>query len=66
MYQVWDPEGFADTSGAALQHRHKLTPYEDEALQGRVEATYVRGKQVFSRGILSPKACGAPVLKGAL
>jgi allantoinase len=44
---VWDPEARANTSSTALQHRHKLTPYADLKLHGRVLATFVRGSQVF-------------------
>ena len=44
--QVWDPDALADTSTAHLQHRHKLTPYRDAQLHGRVHATFVRGHQV--------------------
>jgi allantoinase len=66
--QVWDPEALADTSEAALQHRHKLTPYEDMELHGRVEATFVRGHQVFTSAKLLPKhqVCGKKVLRQTL
>lgn len=46
--QVWDPDALADTSTAHLQHRHKLTPYKDVRLHGRVHATFVRGHQVMA------------------
>ena len=59
---VWRPEQAADTSAAALQHRHKVTPYADMALQGRVLATFVRGSQVFAEGRgVAPAACGRRV-----
>ena len=45
--QVWEPDALADTSAAHLQHRHKLTPYKDVRLHGRVHATFVRGHQVM-------------------
>lgn len=63
---MWDPEALANTSVESLQHRHKLSPYTDMALHGRVEATFVRGHQVFSAAAkkpLSPQVCGKPVLK---
>lgn len=44
---MWDPEAAADTSVKANQHRHKLTPYSDLPLKGRVLATYVGGHKVF-------------------
>ena len=43
--QVWDPQSLADTSTGHLQHRHKVTAYEDAQLHGRVHATFVRGHQ---------------------
>jgi allantoinase len=57
---VWAPEGDADTSLPAAQHRHDATsPYVGAALKGRVLATFVRGSQVFdaARGV-APAACG--------
>lgn len=63
---VWDPEQLADTSPAALQHRHKVSPYAERALRGRVLATFVRGSQVFSQqeggGVAAGQACGAQLL----
>lgn len=60
---VWAPERAADTSTAALQHRHKVTPYADMRLAGRVLATYVRGARVFSEGEgVAGAACGRRVL----
>lgn len=64
---VWDPEANANTSVTALQHRHKLTPYADLQLHGRVLATFVRGSQVFDdeKGVAftnSGALCGRVVL----
>ena len=33
-----------------IEHRHKVTPYAGETLQGVVQATYLRGRKVFDRG----------------
>jgi len=62
---VWHPDRLADTSRAALRHKHKLTPYEDMELYGRVAATFVNGRLVFDekRG-LYPTACGDLSLRG--
>lgn len=65
-FVVWDPDQLADTSEAALQHKHKLTPYRDRKLAGRVVATYVRGHQVFSGTTLSPQPCGSTLLRNKL
>ena len=60
---VWAPDQPADTSPAALQHRHKVTPYADRVMQGRVLATFVRGSQVFDAALgVAPGACGTAVL----
>ena len=61
---VWSPELLADTSPAALQHRHKVSPYADMQLRGRVLATFVAGSQVFGEQQgLSAQACGRRILK---
>ncbi|KAJ9522783.1 hypothetical protein QJQ45_019804 [Haematococcus lacustris] len=47
---VWEPESPADTSIAANQHKHKLTPYTDLPLLGKVVGTIVQGHFVFMSG----------------
>ena len=47
---VWRPEEIFRVDPARLLHRHKLTPYAGVELRGVVEATFVRGEQVFDRG----------------
>ncbi|KAF6265397.1 allantoinase [Scenedesmus sp. NREL 46B-D3] len=44
---VWDPEAAADTSVGHNRHQHKLSPYTDMKLKGRVLATFVKGHKVF-------------------
>lgn len=34
----------------SLHHRHRVTPYEGERLQGRVDQTYLRGRRVYDAG----------------
>lgn len=43
---------------AENQHRHKITPYVAENLQGKVEKTFVRGSLVYDNGVFSGEACG--------
>ena len=50
--QVWDPNELADTSRDSLNHKHKLTPYQDMKLNGKVVATFVDGQQVSSGPLL--------------
>lgn len=47
---VWDPAATWSVRGEALEHRHKLTPYEGLVLNGRVNRTYVRGRLVYDQG----------------
>ncbi|KAL6782503.1 DAL1 [Auxenochlorella protothecoides x Auxenochlorella symbiontica] len=56
---VFDPSAPADTGAGGRQHRHKVTPYHDLQLRGRVLATFVRGQQVFdSEKGVAQQACG--------
>jgi allantoinase len=44
---VWDPEATRIVDPAALQQRHKLTPYAGRSLRGVVHSTFVRGRPVW-------------------
>jgi allantoinase len=47
---VWDPDERFTLLPELIQHRHKLTPYLGMELFGRVQASYVRGKEVYANG----------------
>lgn len=47
-FVIWDPDGVTDVDGGLLAHRHALTPYQGMRLRGRVEATILRGHDVFT------------------
>jgi allantoinase len=47
---IFDPDATFTVESAHIHHRHKVTPYAGETLQGVVRATYVRGQQVFADG----------------
>jgi allantoinase len=47
---VWDPEDELTVDANALQHRHKVTPYEGMRLRGVIHETWVRGQRVYDRG----------------
>jgi allantoinase len=49
-FVVWDPEEEFVVEANALQHRHKVTPYEGMRLRGVVRETWVRGERVYDRG----------------
>ncbi len=46
---LWDPDARFVVDPTKLLHRHKLTPYAGRELFGKVTATYVGGKRIFSR-----------------
>lgn len=49
---VWNPSTQFKVEGAALHHRHKLTPYEGMTLSGVVEKTFLRGEKIYDGGEL--------------
>jgi allantoinase len=56
---VWNPEKRFIVRPKMLQHRHKLTPYLNQALRGAVEATFLRGEMVYDHGRFLGTARGA-------
>jgi allantoinase len=44
---VWDPDATRTVEAAALQQRHKLTPYAGRCCRGVVRSTFVRGREVW-------------------
>jgi allantoinase len=59
---VFDPDSNFTVDPATLHHRHRATPYEGRALYGLVEATYLRGRAVYSAGSFAETAWGQTVL----
>jgi len=49
-FVVWNPQAQLRVEGEALEHRHKLTPYEGMTLQGVVETTFLRGQRIYDNG----------------
>lgn len=47
---VFDPETEFAVAEDRLHHRHKATPYAGHKLQGKVEATFLRGRLVYDNG----------------
>ena len=47
---IFDPEAEVRIDPSTTQHRHKLTPYSDRVLKGRVLQTFLRGTKIFDRG----------------
>src|SRR5207244_5406493 len=46
---IWDPDATWEVDGAALYHRHPLTPYAGRRLYGVVRETWLRGARVCGR-----------------
>jgi allantoinase len=47
---IWNPAKQFTVDGAALHHRHKLTPYRGRLLDGVVEKTFLRGRKIYDSG----------------
>ncbi len=61
---IWEPETAFQVDPAALQHRHKLTPYAGRTLHGVVRRTLVRGRTVYDGGDFPGPSAGK-LLKGS-
>lgn len=55
---LWHPEQEFVVSQTELRHRHPITPWLGRTLAGVVEATYLRGEQVYARGAADQPARG--------
>lgn len=61
---IWEPDERVRVEPAALQHRHKLTPYAGMTLHGVVRRTLLRGETVYHDGDFPGPPAGR-LLKGA-
>src|SRR5689334_1830340 len=48
---IWNPEREFVVDAAHLEHRHKLTPYQDERLTGVVEKTFLCGRKIYDGAV---------------
>jgi allantoinase len=60
---IWDPDREFKVEPEMIHHRHKLTPYAGEVLQGVVEKTFLRGQMVYDGGEFAPPR-GQLILRG--
>ncbi|MAD20601.1 MAG: hypothetical protein CMJ52_10725 [Planctomycetaceae bacterium] len=60
---VWDDEALATTSQEDLHHKHKLSPYNNLKLKGKVHSTFVSGHLMFREGELADETCGKIIRK---
>lgn len=50
---VWNPHATFTIEESMIRHRHKVTPYMSETLNGLVKQTYLAGKIMFNQGKFS-------------
>ena len=55
---VFDPDASQTVDAARLEHRHPITPYAGETLEGIVDVTFLRGEKVYDRGWFAPQPKG--------
>ena len=48
---IWKPDEEFSVEAEALHHRHKITPYAGEVLNGVVQQTFLRGKNISLTGL---------------
>jgi allantoinase len=60
---IWNPGGEFTVASEMLHHRHKLTPYAGQILQGTVEKTFLRGRLIYDSGEFSSPPVGAMLLR---
>jgi allantoinase len=63
-FVIWNSEETFRVEASKLEHRHKLTPYAGSELSGVVEATFLRGEKIFSRGEFTGEPLGKFLLRG--
>jgi allantoinase len=61
---VWNPEAMFHVEPSMLHHRHKFTAYAGQELQGVVEATFLRGRKIYSGGQFDGGPNGKLILRG--
>jgi allantoinase len=61
---IWEPEVRWTIQPAALQHRHKITPYAGRTPFGVIRYTLLRGETVYDGGALLDRPIGRPILRG--
>ena len=60
---IWNPEKEFRVEPTMLHHRHKVTPYAGQTLNGVVEQTYLRGETIYDHGEFAAKPLGM-ILRG--
>ena len=61
-FVIWDPYREFTVNAAELHHRHKLTPYAGQRLNGVVRKTFLRGRRIYDEGTLELQPVGMMLL----
>jgi len=61
---IFDDSASYQISTEMIKHRHKISPYVGQTVNGQVLATYVRGQLVYQDDSYSAKPFGKPLIKG--
>ena len=61
-FVIWDPYREFTVNAADLHHRHKLTPYDGQRLNGVVRKTFLRGRGIYDDRGLALQPVGALLL----
>ncbi len=60
---IWNPAQQFTVTASTLHHRHKITPYEAEVLNGVVQKTFLRGKKIYDVGRFVDQPLGQMLLR---
>ncbi|MGB8508605.1 MAG: allantoinase AllB [Pyrinomonadaceae bacterium] len=63
-FVIWNPEETFRVEPSMIQHKHKLTPYLGQSLNGVVTATYLRGEKIYERGAFAVEPKGLMLKRG--
>ena len=61
-FVIWNPNEEFSVSEHAVFHKHKMTPYLDRKLFGKVSQTFVQGKKVFEHNRFYNSNAGNTIL----
>jgi len=63
---IWHPQREFIVDAAKLEHRHKLTPYQNQPLMGVVEKTFLRGRKIYDERHKEAQEAQKQLRKGRL
>lgn len=62
-FVIWQPEESFEVTTQSIFHKHKLSPYCNKTLFGKINQTIVNGTTVFKNGNIIKKDAGEIILK---